>query len=368
MDAFNNLANKFFAIVSAIIIALTASNMVITPPNTEDSTKLSQTKVVLDSCIPDSQLKDFYANMENGFTIPGLQEGFVPQGIFFDEAHQVFLVSGYYNGKTMPSRIVVVDNNGNFVKSVGAVSSKGNKAYGHFGGVAVYKDNVYVATTTVTHVLSLGEILAADDDDYVLIQGELYTDVTCSYVNVCDDVMYIGEYKDKTVDGVIKSPHKTISKSGEIFFARCNAFELDENGRFGIKSDKIDAENFITPDYTIATDLKVQGMAKLQNGMFAFTSSVTSVSNSKIYVYNDVTAKESTSTVDINSTDVPLYFCTRSQKVDTLKVPPMIEEMALYPDGSVYILSESAASAYRERTKNPIDFAMKWNILSQLSK
>ena len=190
------MITKIFSLITSIIFALSIYGAPVLTVGTETSTKLTQTEVVSGKLPVDLQLSRFNKNSEEGFVIPGLYEGFVPQGIFYNEENDIFLISGYYKDKVQPSRVIVVDGEGNFVKSVGCISRKGNKAYGHFGGIAVFKDNVYVATTGVTHVLSLSEIMAAEDDGYVLILEELYTDTTCSYVNVCDGVLYIGEFTD----------------------------------------------------------------------------------------------------------------------------------------------------------------------------
>lgn len=362
MDAFiDNVVYKFFAVISAIILAFTAVGGLELAKSNEPSTLLTQTSVVEGNRPADAELNNFYKNMEKGFTIPGLKECFIPQGLFYEKENDIFLISGYYKNKVLSSRIVVVDGEGNFVKSVGAISKKGNQAFGHFGGISVFKDNVYVSTTGVTHVLSLSEILGTENNGYATILGELYTDVTCSYTNVCDGILYIGEFVEDNIESKNASQHKE-NVSGERFYARCNAFILDENGKFGIKKDKIDSSNMMTPDYAFAIPLKTQGMAKLSNGKIVFTASATPVKNSNIYVYSDVTKRAADKTVEVNGSEVPLYICKKSDRIAIYKAPVYIEEITEYADGDVYLISESAADPYRKSTKNPIDFVMKWNI------
>ncbi|MBQ7296174.1 MAG: hypothetical protein IJW86_08305 [Clostridia bacterium] len=360
-DFISSIPAKFFALVTAIIFALNGGGPVIAEFDTEASTKLTQTEMIFGELPNDIQLRDFYDNAEEDFIIPGLKEGFIPQGIFYEQEKEIFLISGYYKGKAQPSRVIVVDGEGNFVKSVGCISRKGNKGYGHFGGIAVYKDNVYVATTGVTHVLSLNEILTANDDDYVLIQGELYTDVTCSYVNVCDGVLYIGEFTDKTRDDM-KSATNVYKNGLEKYYSRCNAFILDENGKYGIKSDKIDEDNNLIPDFAFTTPFKVQGMCVMPDGRLVFTASATAIKNSHVYLYEDVTKGEADEIINVGGCDVPLYYCAKADLIDTYRVPTYLEEVTLYPDGSVYIITESAAAPYVNQSKNPTDNVFKWNI------
>ena len=356
------MLSKIFTLVTTIIFALSIYGAPTLTVGTEASTKLTQTEVVSGKLPIDLQLSQFNKHSEEGFIIPGLYEGFIPQGLFYSEENDLFFISGYYKEKAQPSRVIVVDGEGNFVKSVGCISKKGNKAYGHFGGIAVYKDNVYVATTGVTHVLSLSEILEAKDDDYVLILEELYTDTTCSYVNVCDGVLYIGEFTDITIDDVKGATNIYTSKLGEKFFSRCNAFILDENGVYGIKADRIDEEGNLTPDFAVTTPFKVQGMTRLNDGSFVFTASSTAITNSRVYKYKDVTKGEPDEIIEVNGVDVPLYYCDMFDKTGSYRVPTYLEEIALYKDGSVYIITESAASAYIKQSKNPIDNVLKWDI------
>ena len=356
------MLSKIFTLVTTIIFALSIYGAPTLTVGTEASTKLTQTEVVSGKLPIDLQLSKFNKNSEEGFVIPGLYEGFIPQGIFYEEENDIFLISGYYKDKVQPSRVIVVDGEGNFVKSVGCLTLKGNKATGHFGGIAAFKDNVYVATTSVTHVLSLSEILSAEDDGYVHIQKELYTDTTCSYVNVCDGVLYIGEFTDITIDDVKGATNIYTSKLGEKFFSRCNAFILDENGVCGIKADRIDEEGNLTPDFAVTTPFKIQGMTRLNDGSFVFTASSTAITNSRVYKYRDVTKGEPDEIIEVNGVDIPLYYCDMFDKTGSYRVPTYLEEITLYKDGSVYIITESAASAYIKQSKNPIDNVLKWDI------
>ena len=356
------MLSKIFTIISTIIFTFSIYGAPTLTVGTETSTKLTQTEVVSGKLPVDLQLCEFNKHSEEGFIIPGLYEGFIPQGIFYEEENDIFLISGYYKSKAQPSRVIVVDGEGNFLKSVGCLTLKGNKATGHFGGIAAYKDNVYVATTSVTHVLSLSEILSAEDDGYVHIQKELYTDTTCSYVNVCDGVLYIGEFTDINNDDIKEATNVYTAKHGEKFYSRCNAFVLDENGVYGIKADRIDEEGNLTPDFAVTTPFKVQGMVRMPDGSFVFTASSTAITNSRVYKYKDVTKGEPDKIIEVNGVEVPLYFCDIFDKTGSYRVPTYLEEITLYKDGTVYIITESAAGEYIKQSKNPIDNVIRWYI------
>ena len=353
---------KIAAVIVSVIFFLNGGGPIIAEYDATPSTKLTQTDMIAGELPNDYQLKDFYATSQEGFVIPGLKEGFVPQGIFYEKDHDIFLISGYYKEKAQPSRVILVDGEGNFIKSVGCLTQKGKNATGHFGGVAVFKDNVYVATTSVTHVLSLEDILNAEDDSYVPIKQELYTDTTCSYVNVCDGVLYIGEFTDINFTDMKEATNIYKAKNGEVYYSRVNAFILDENAPWGIKADRIDKEGNIVPDFALTSPFKVQGICILLDGKIVYTASSTAVTNSRVYLYEDVTKGEPDEIIKVADKDVPLYYCQKKDRIAQYRAPTYIEESTIYPDGTIYTITESAAWCYAEASKNPIDTVIKWDI------
>lgn len=356
-----DLLSKIAAVITSIIFFFSGGGPIIAEYDAEPSTKLTQTDMIAGDLRDELQLRDFYANSEEGFVIPGLKEGFVPQGIFYDEPHDLFLLSGYYKEKAQPSRIILVDGEGNFIKSVGCEGKK-TKATGHFGGVAVFKDNVYIATTSVTHVLSLEDILKAEDDSYVKIKAELYTDTTCSYVNVCDGILYIGEYTDINFTDIKEATNIYRAKNGEVYYSRVNAFILDENAPWGIKEDKIDEENNLIPDFAFTSPFKVQGMCVLDDGKIVYTASSTALTNSRVYLYENVREGEPDLIIKVGGQDVPLYYCQKADRIAQYRAPTFIEEITVYPDGTVYTVTESAAWCFATASINPIDNVIKWDI------
>ena len=356
------ILEKIASVIVSIIFFFSAGGPIIAEYDAEPSTKLTQTDMISGNLVNELQLRKFYKNSEEGFVIPGLKEGFVPQGIFYEKDHDIFLISGYYKEKLQPSRVILVDGDGDFIKSVGCLTKGEKKATGHFGGIAAYKDNVYVATTSVTHVLSLEDIFNAKDDGYVPIQKELYTDTTCSYVNVCDGILYIGEFTDINFTDMKEATNVYMAKNGEIYYSRVNAFELDENAPWGIKEDKIDSKGNIVPDFALTSPFKVQGMCVLDDGKIVYTASSTAVTNSRVYLYENVRTGAPDQIITVDGQKVPLYFCQKKDRIAQYRLPTYLEEVTLYPDGTVYVITESAAWCYAKASLNPIDNVIKWDI------
>ena len=103
-------------------------------------------------------------------------------------------------------------------------------------------------------------------------------------------------------------------------------------------------------------------MVRMSDGSFVFTASSTAVTNSRVYKYKDVTSGEPDEIIEVNGADVPLYFCDIFDKTGSYRVPTYLEEITLYKDGTVYIITESAAGEYIKQSKNPIDNVIKWDI------
>ena len=101
---------------------------------------------------------------------PGLNDGYITQGVAISEEKNVVITSGYMTDKSN-SRIYVVDldtNEDSYVKLV-----KGEKAFtGHVGGVAITGDNVYIANGSRIYTVSLNDVLEARENHGTVDVGE----------------------------------------------------------------------------------------------------------------------------------------------------------------------------------------------------
>mgnify|MGYP003316347902 FL=1 len=97
---------------------------------------------------------DYYKIESNVCVNPGLDDGFVCQGICAAEDAGKILVCGYMDDKTN-SRVYVVDIETNEYYHV-KLTRKGGELYsGHAGGMATSGDTVYIANASKLFVFSL---------------------------------------------------------------------------------------------------------------------------------------------------------------------------------------------------------------------
>lgn len=332
------------AILSLFAFALPKGDAVILPAG-EPTTALTQTEVVTGSHARDPQTAVFLKRAETGFVVPGLAEGLIPQGICYDDTHGVYLISGYYEDDT-PSQICVVKKDGVFTGSVGVITPGGKRSTGHFGGIAVFGDWVYVANTENVYVLSLTEILEADEP-FVPAKVSMKTCLPAtSGAEVINGVLWFTQFCENSGKSVKAADPVYQTKFGHKLYARADGYVLDADAPYGIRETNL-IDGVAVPDKAIAIPNEVQGMTFTPGGHLVFSCSYGRGMRSFVVVCNDVTAREPDETLTLHNVPVPLWHCRLLDRKSTLTAPPMLQEVCVGYDGRLCFLSESGAAKYR---------------------
>ena len=268
------------------------------------------------------------------FAIPGLDTKFVPQGLGFDEINQDFLVSGYMSDGTA-SRIYVVDKSSGEVEKYVSLVYEDKDYTLHAGGVAVYGNFVWVAGDKQVEVLSLAEIMTADNGDEVKIRNSYITGNGADFVHIMDNKLVVGEfYKENKYE--TPASHTVNLSNGKQNKALAYVYNIDTGEQLGFDADV---------DYAISLPNQVQGMTiSAENEIILSTSY--SIPSSKIYVFENVLDVASEDTINIGNDIVPLYILDDEVLIKTINAPAMSEEMVTV-EGKSYLLFESACSKYR---------------------
>lgn len=348
------------AILSLFAFALPKGDAVILPAG-ETTTALTQTEVVTGSHARDPQTAAFLKRAETGFVVPGLAEGLIPQGICFDDAHGVYLISGYFEDDT-PSQICVVNKAGTFTGSVGVITPGGKRSTGHFGGIAVYCDWVYVANTENLYVLSLPEILAADAD-FVQAKVALQTCLPAtSGAEVANGVLWLTQFTENSGKSVKAADPVYQTKLGHKLYARADGYVLDADAPFGIRETNL-IDGVAVPDKAIAIPNEVQGMTFTPGGHLVFSCSYGRGMRSFVLLCKDVTDRKADETLTFGAAQVPLWHCRLVDRKATITAPPMLQEVCVGPDGRLCFLSESGAAKYRlGGGLDPFDEVLFWTV------
>lgn len=271
---------------------------------------------------------DFFAEREKAFEIPGIHNGYVPQGLSVaDENGESFVLSGY-NGKNID--LYYHDAKTNQSKRILPVDENGKILEGHGGGVTVAGDFVYVAFNSELSIFSLSEIRQAADGAKVVCRGRFPVDNQASFCFVDNSYLYVGEFYRPVVYETDPSHYYT-TPAGEQNYSIVSCYPLAEDGSI--------ANEY--PLYSISIPSQVQGFAI--KGDTIMLSRSWGLEMSILEYYKGV--KDSGTTIGVSGKEVPLYYLDSTNLEKTVRLPCFSEELTVVGD-RVYINFESACNKY----------------------
>lgn len=275
---------------------------------------------------------EFYATAETKIDMPGLSEGFVPQGLDYYDGG--FFVAGYMADDSA-SRVYYVKESGEST-CIKLMKANGSDFTGHCGGVAHYGDYFYIGGSGGLYVFDLADM--TDGDGVASQIGKFEAGMTASWVAVYNDAIYIGTFADGNAYTAAdwqscKTPAGDENPSMMVKFL----FD-EESDTYGIKE---------APECAWSMRHWVQGAAITADGIILSTSSGINSSVFYFYEYDDsycgevlFGGAESESAVNI-----PLYYLDSRTLTYQISAIPMAEEIEVVGN-RLYIANESACSKY----------------------
>ena len=259
---------------------------------------------------------EYYSLREVVCKNPGLNDGFVCQGIAVSESDEKILVSGYMKDDS-PSRIYVtdLDSNSYYV----SLTRNGEPFKGHAGGVAITNETVYLANGNKIYTFALDLVLNSSNAGVVEIGSGTKVNNEASFVYTDETYLYVGEFHD---GGKYVTEHPYETNDG-LYHAIVSRYDINDLS----KPNKI---------YSIRD--KVQGICFTPDGRVVLSTSY-GLSNTVYYVYNESDAFDSGLTLD----DAPVYYLNNCQRV--VEGPAMGEDLDYY-NGKIITLTESASNKY----------------------
>lgn len=260
---------------------------------------------------------EYYSIKTNICKNPGLNDGFVCQGIAVSEENEVILVCGYMKDKSN-SRIYVTDfeSNSYYVE----LTREGEKYTGHAGGLAITGDTVYIANAKKIYSLSLKDVLAAKNGDVIDIGGGIKVNTNASFVYTDEEYLYVGEFHDGgkyVIEG-----HENETSEGT-HHAICTKYALSD---------------LETPVAVYTLRNNVQGVCFTPDGKVVLSTSY-GLTDTIYYVYDLNKATDSGLVFD----GAPVYYLDNLEK--EIHGPAMGEDLDYY-DGKIITLTESASNKY----------------------
>jgi len=286
-------------------------------------------------------VSDYYKASDKGYKIPGLSDGFIPQGLDYSETDNMFFITGYMkDGSSSP--VYIVDKaKKKHIATVFLATEDGYPFSGHAGGLSVHGDYVYVADDYGLLVFLKADFMKAEKKGTTVRSiGAISTEtangdkVHVSCTGVDGDMLIVGEFFRDPEYPTLPS-HKITTSSGDNNTALAIAYRF---------SDSKDAVFGLDPAPCAAYSLpeQVQGIAFKDSKMYLSTS--WGVSKSNIYGY-DLQKAESDTKYVFGGVKLPLYELDSDSMVFHGEIAPMSEEI-IFIDGEMYTMCESASNKY----------------------
>ena len=218
------------------------------------------------------------------------------------------------------------------LRALELLKKNGNKYMGHTGGIAHFKDWLYITGSDGVDVFSYADVKAGKTT--VKLQGDVKTHNDPAYCYIHNGYLFAGSYFYKTDD--VEAQEHVTTPAGNKNTAIITVFKLDESKPFGIDP---------TLRAVISIKDRAQGMCFTDDGdLVLSTSSGLSVSQLTVYDVSNVATTQG----DIDGEfpiAAPWYYLEDNDVKTVISAPPMSEEI-VYRNGKFYIMNESACNKY----------------------
>lgn len=260
---------------------------------------------------------DYYAAESALCKNPGLNDGFVCQGIAAVDGQDRILVSGYMKDKSA-SRIYVTttDSESYYV----TLHCDGKTYTGHAGGIAVSGEIAYIANGSKIYAFSLEDVLNAKNGDSVNIGSGTKINNKASFLYTDDTYLYVGSFVDRGTSPVEEHVFETAEGTHS---AICSVYPIGD---------------LSAPVRIYSIRDCVQGICFTPDGKIVLSTSY-GLSSSGYFIYDIAAATESGNTLD----GVPVYFLDNT--IGEVRGPAMAEGLDYY-NGKIITLTESASNKY----------------------
>lgn len=285
------------------------------------------------------------------FTIPGLEEGFVPQDICLIKDHSAdttakqgavakqngaandtWIFSGYNTfGDPSPLYICSPDQP---TRRILVKLCDGSLYRGHGAAVTAWGNNIYLTVNDGYIVLDRRDVLKAADGSEVYALHHVRLPLEPAFMIAQAGKLYVGEYYfpvayDTPADHHLTAPDGTHNPA--LIFE----FTADPHTLSGFSE---------TPTCAYSIPKEIQGMCCTAQGHVVLSQSF-GVGNSHLLVFNAAhTTSSDTFAYNADHT-IPLYYFDSGNLIAKIPSIPMTEGLAI--DGStVFVLDESASKRY----------------------
>lgn len=282
-----------------------------------------------------NKYSSFVDNSEKYTVIPGLSEKIVPQGLDYNSKYNYMFISAYHYGEASSLLFVIDFNSGKLIKTL--VLENLNI---HAGGVTSNEEFIWITDEYKIYKYKLDDVVNLSDMSNLVYEDVFDMDIKSDYITYHNDILWVGEYNYGFI------------------------FSTKEEHYISVSNDKMNKSLLVGYDinnleikYVLSVPDRIQGLAFDNDDNFIFSKSFWSFQSSRISKYKNILNQEGKE-FDFYGKKVNLLVLSDNEKISSIEIPPMAEEI-VYLDDYVYINFESSANLYKFYTFNKIGYIMK---------
>lgn len=268
---------------------------------------------------------------DSGIVVPGLRQNFVPQGIACWEEQNRFFISGYFMpqaGSWTAALLAMDGETGDLVGEYRLIDEGGKECGGHFSGVAISNEDLYVTGDLCLYRVPLTAFLQTGSSSSVAVAETIPLEIIPGSCNYSHNTLWVCEH-------VRSGTHPR----------RVGNTDPGVEGGWMI-GYKINHDGTLKPDCVFSVPDKIQGITVLIDGRVVLSRSYGRKTPSQIFVFQDPRQHAPDRFVSVAGRTVPLWQLEEGERDLELSAPPMAEGCCAVGQG-VYVIFESAAYYYR---------------------
>lgn len=259
------------------------------------------------------QYTDYYKIMNRVSKNPGMNSGFVSQGVTYNDDEDYYVTLGYMkNGSA--SRVYKIDSKKRVTYYT--LTSEGKDFTGHTGGIQYFNGKFYIANES-DGIYQFPSSALLKKSETIEIGKPAKVNNNSSFIFADDDYLYVGEFNNDKA-------YKTN-----------NSITYKDTTQNAIVS-KYKGNNFSKPVAVYSIPNEIQGFAITPSGKIVLSRSW-GLSSSDFFIYN------SPEKTNLKYDGAPVYFLDNC--ITDLKAPFFSEDLDI-ANGKIIYLSESACNKY----------------------
>ena len=286
-----------------------------------------------------SKYPDFARMVTSSVTIPGLSEGFVPQGICRIPGRDWLLFSGYHSDGIQPSPLIAVDAKTGVITRQARLRNVDGTVFNlHSGGVAATEKTIYVSVASKLFAMPVETFVGLPADRLAdrSFTHEIAVPCRASYCGIADGVLWVGEFEYGEKFPTDSNHHASVD--GEKLTGWICGYDL----RSGEPRES--ASGTAIPDYVLRTTNRIQGMTIL-DGRIWLSQSYGRLDDSHLLVYEDPRGKTPDDQIDFGERKIPAWNLSKRAWEKVIEAPPMTENLCV-DDGTILVVFESGATKF----------------------